>query len=168
MRAARRQSKSKARLFAAFESQLKKLERWSFPKIPLWDWEQTAIQPTFICNSDSPYCLSSWLPHGQLNTISHYYLAIQVIHLLFLSFHWLSSTCSCYLHSDNSHWMFGILLSLIDFYLIIFRTYMNISPTFLSLLFTRSWCLFSTYSYFSFNILLRGSIYYKNLHTTLE
>ena len=50
--------------------------------------------------------------------------------------------------------MVGILLLLIDFYLITFRTYMDISPTFLSSLFTRVWHPFSTYSYFLFNIYL--------------
>ena len=45
---------------------------------------------------------------------------------------------------------------------------MDISDTFLSSLFARSWRLFGIYSHFLFDILLRGSVYYKNLHTTLE
>ena len=64
--------------------------------------------------------------------------------------------------------MFGILLLLIDFYLIDFGTHMDISPIFLSSLFAVSWHPFGTYSHFLLDILLRGSVYYKNLHTTLE
>ena len=39
---------------------------------------------------------------------------------------------------------------------------MYIPLAFLSLLFDMSWHLFGTYSHFSFDMLLRGSIYYKN------
>ena len=39
---------------------------------------------------------------------------------------------------------------------------MDIPLAFLSLLFDMSQRLFGTYSYFSFDILLRGSVYYKN------
>ena len=39
---------------------------------------------------------------------------------------------------------------------------MYIPLAFLSLLFDMSWRLFGTYSHFSFDMLLRGSIYYKN------
>ena len=74
--------------------------------------------------------------------------------LLPLYFHWFSTTCSHYLRKDNGYWMVGISSSLTDFYLITFRTHMDISPTFLSSLFARAWCLFSTYSHFSFNIYL--------------
>ena len=88
--------------------------------------------------------------------------------LLPLYFHWFSTTCSCCLHLDNGYRMVGISSSLIDFYLITFRTHMDISDTFLSSLFARSWRLFGIYSHFLFDILLRGSVYYKNLHTTLE
>ena len=71
-----------------------------------------------------------------------------------LPFHWLFSTCSCYLRSDDGSRTFGISSSLIDFYLIAFGTHMDISPTFLSSRFARSWCPFSTYSHFSFDIYL--------------
>ena len=50
----------------------------------------------------------------------------------------------------------------LDFYLIAFRTHMDIPLAFLSLLFDMSRRPFSTYSHFSFDMLLRGSIYYKN------
>lgn len=93
----------------------------------------------------SPYLLSSQLPHIQLNAISHHHLATQVVHLLFLSFYWLSSACSCYLHSNNGYQTIRISSSLIDVYLIAFRTHIDISPTFLSLLVARSWCPFGTY-----------------------
>ena len=102
----------------------------------------------------SPYRLSARLPHVRSNAIAHHCLAIQVVHLLFLPSYWLFSTCSCYLRSDDGSRTFGILSSLIDFYLIAFGTHMDISPTFLSSLFTRSWHLFGTYSHFPFNIYL--------------
>ena len=89
------------------------------------------------------------------------------IHFFFI-FHWFSNTCSCYLHSDDRYQTVRISSSLIDFYFIVFGTHMDISPTFLSLLFARSWHSFGTYSHFLFDILLRGSIYYKTPHTTLE
>ena len=102
----------------------------------------------------SPYRLSARLPHVRSNAIAHHCLAIQVVHLLFLPFYWLFSTCSCYLRSDDGSRTFGISSSLIDFYLIAFGTHMDISPTFLSSLIARSWCPFGTYSHFPFDIYL--------------
>ena len=61
----------------------------------------------------SSYLLSSWLPHVWSNVILHHCLAIQVIHLLFISFHWFSSAPTCYLHSDDGYQMFRISSSLI-------------------------------------------------------
>ena len=51
----------------------------------------------------SSYLLSSRLPHVQSNTISHHHLATQVVHLLFISFHWFSGAPTCYLYSDNGY-----------------------------------------------------------------
>ena len=50
----------------------------------------------------------------------------------------------------------------LDFYLIVFRTHMDIPLAFLSLQFDMSQHPFGTYSHFLFDMLLRGSIYYKN------
>ena len=61
----------------------------------------------------SSYLLSSQLPYVWLNTISHHRLATQVVHLLFIYFHWFSSTPTCYLHLDDGYQMFRISLSLI-------------------------------------------------------
>ena len=126
-----------------------------------------------VLGSDSPvgrcylylvslYLLFSWLPHVWSNTILYHCLATQSARFLFLSLYWLYSAHSYYLYLDDRYWLFGISSSLIDFYLITFGTHMDISSTFLSLLLTRSWHLFGTYSHFVFNILLRGFVYYKN------
>ena len=66
----------------------------------------------------------------------------------------------------------------LDFYLITFRTHMDIPLAFLSLQFDMSRRLFGTYSHFSFDMLLRGFVYYKNpiydsgieqlLHSTVQ
>ena len=66
----------------------------------------------------------------------------------------------------------------LDFCLIAFRTHMDIPLAFLSLQFDMSRRLFGTYSHFSFDMLLRGFIYYKNpiydsgieqlLHSTVQ
>ena len=52
----------------------------------LQDQEQIAHLANVVHNSVRPYRILSQLPHGWLNTISHYCLAFQVIHLLCLSF----------------------------------------------------------------------------------
>ena len=46
----------------------------------------------------------------------------------------------------------------LDFYLIAFKTHMDSPLAFLSLWFDMSWCPFGTYSYFLFDMLLRGSV----------
>ena len=61
----------------------------------------------------SSYLVSSRLPHVRSSAILHHRLATQVVRLLFLSFHWFSSTPTCYLHSDDGYRTFGISSSLI-------------------------------------------------------
>ena len=80
----------------------------------------------------------------------------------FLSLIFLTSTCSV------EHNLAPLLGHPSHFYLIAFRTHMDIPLAFLSLWFDMSQCPFSTYSHFSFDMLLRGSVYYKTLQTTLE
>ena len=116
----------------------------------------------------SSYLLSLWFPHIWENTILYYHLAIQHACLLFLSVHWLSSPYSWIL--TLGWWIPNIQDFVISDRLLpycLWNPYGHFSA-FLSLLLVRSWHLFGTYSHLSFNILLRGSIYYKNLHTTLE
>ena len=107
-----------------------------------------------LCKLVGPYHLSSQLPYNQWNTILHHCLAIWVVCYFFFIFHWFSNNCSYYLHSNNGYWTVRISSLLIDFYLITFGTHIDISPTFLSSLFARAWCLSRTYSHFSFNIYL--------------
>ena len=134
----------------------------------LWDWDQIAHSADIIRTQS---ILISYLPdfhifgQTQSHTIAwppksyiyYFFLFIGSPAPLLATYTWIMDTE----HSGFRHlWL--------DFYLITFRTYMDISLAFLSLQFDMSWHLFSTYSHFLFNILLRGFIYYKNLHTTLE
>ena len=119
---------------------------------------------TGACSSSLIFLTSAWSVKCDLAPL----LGHPSRTLLLLYFHWFSNACSGYLHSDDGYRMVGILPLLINFYLITFGTYMDISPTVLSSLFARAWHPFDIYSYFLFDILLRGSVYYKNLHTTLE
>ena len=60
-----------------------------------------------------------------------------------------------YLRSNAKHQLFRYLAFMIDFHLIAFWTYIDITPGDLSSILTKPWCSFKIYSHFLFDILLR-------------
>ena len=128
----------------------------------LWDWDQTARSADVIRTQSvlifylPDFHMFSWT---QSRTIT--WPPKSYIYYLFLFIGSPVPLLATYTRTMDTK-RSGFHHLWLDFYLITFRTHMNIPLAFLSLLFDMSRHPFGTYSHFSFDMLLRGSIYYKN------